>query len=235
MITPSVPSEPIKRLFRSKPATSLRTGPPTATSSPRGDDDLEPTHPRTGDAVLERVRATRVRRDVAADLRILRRARVGREEETALAHQTAEVGRPQTGLDLDSPEERIEGVNDPEPIESEDDAARKRHGSAGEAGSTAPRDDRDLPLVAPGDDLGHLVPSARKDDRGGFPCKPAGLGLVMEESGRRGFEDVLGSDDQDEVPADRGLRGHLRARLGVVEKRRPGFGVEEVESARVER
>ena len=67
------------------------------------EDRLEAGHPGAGRAVLEGVRSAGVGRDVAADLRLLGRARVGREEQPVLTRQTADVGGCQARLDADPP------------------------------------------------------------------------------------------------------------------------------------
>ena len=68
------------------------------------DDDLEPRHPGSGDPVLVGVRATGVGGDVPADLRLLGRARIGREEKASFAREPPYLARPETGLDVDPPE-----------------------------------------------------------------------------------------------------------------------------------
>ena len=75
------------------------------------DDGLEPRHPRARDAVLEAVRTAGVRRDVAADLRLLGRARIGREAQAVLTCEPAHGVRRDSGVDLHAPLERIQGAN----------------------------------------------------------------------------------------------------------------------------
>ena len=123
----------------------------------RRHDDLEPCHPCAGDAVLERVRTARIRRDVAADLRLLGRAWIGREEQTALARDAAQLRGAHTRVDLDAPEQWVEGAHAVESFERDHDAAVERHRAAGVAGSPAARDDRNAVRVAPRDDLGDLL------------------------------------------------------------------------------
>jgi hypothetical protein len=86
----------------------LRIGRRPRISSPGATDRLEPGHPVAGDAVLERVRAAGVRRDVAADLRLLGGAGIGREQQAALARDAPQRPRGDPGLDLDPPELRLE-------------------------------------------------------------------------------------------------------------------------------
>ena len=57
------------------------------------DDRLQPGHPGARDPVLEGVRTAGVGGDVAADLRLLGGAGIGREEEAVLARQPADLGR----------------------------------------------------------------------------------------------------------------------------------------------
>ena len=77
--TPSVPSEPTISAPEVVAGDVLAGGPPIAGSARRGRRDLEAGDPVPGHAVLERARAAGVGRDVAADLRLLGGARVGRE------------------------------------------------------------------------------------------------------------------------------------------------------------
>ena len=67
----------------------------------------------------------------------------------------------------------------PQPLEPEHDAA-ERDGAAREAGAAAARRDRDVVLVAPGDDLGDLVGGPRQHDRVRVPAQAARLGRVRE-------------------------------------------------------
>ena len=65
----------------------------------RSEHGLEAGDPGAGGAVLERVRSGRVRRDVAADLRQLGRARIRSEEEAALADPALQGRGRHAGLD----------------------------------------------------------------------------------------------------------------------------------------
>ncbi|OLE01505.1 MAG: hypothetical protein AUG91_01160 [Actinobacteria bacterium 13_1_20CM_4_69_9] len=153
----------------------------------RRDDHLEAHHPRTGDAVLVRVRPARVRRDVAADLGLLGRAGIWCEEEPALARHAPHLGRPEAGLDLDAPEERIEGAHAVEPLERQHDSAVERDGTTRIARTAAARNDRHSALVAPGDDLGDFLCRPRQRNRVGATVEPTRLGHVRQVcGGRRG-------------------------------------------------
>jgi hypothetical protein len=131
----------------------------------RRKDRLDPGDPAAGHAVLKCVRPARVRRDVAADLRLFGCAWVRREVETVLAREAAHVTGANAGLDVDPPEQRVEGTDAGQPLEADDHPAVDRHRSARIAGAASPRDDRRVVLVAPGDDRGNLLGGARKDDR----------------------------------------------------------------------
>ena len=102
------------------------------------------------------MRAARVGGDVAADLRLLGRTGVGREEQAVLAREPAHVGGRHPGLDLHPPEQRVDRADPAQPLEREDDPA-ERDRAAREAGAAAARRDRDVVLVAPGDDLRDLL------------------------------------------------------------------------------
>ena len=83
-----------------------------------------------------------------------------------------------------------------------------RHRAAGEPGAAAARDDRDVVGVAPCDDGGHLIRARGQRDRVGASAQVAGLGGVDEVLARRTGEDVLGSEQADELA---GYRGSQRA------------------------
>jgi len=60
------------------------------------------------DAVLECVRTSGVRRDVAADLRLLGRTGVGWVVQPAFARELRHLGGGAAGLDFHPPEQRVE-------------------------------------------------------------------------------------------------------------------------------
>src|SRR6266550_2541662 len=111
-------------------------------------DHLEPGHPLAGDAVLERVRPTSVRGDVAADLRLLGGARIWSKQQAALACDPPQFGSAKPRLDLDAPQERVERTHAVETFEGEDDTAVERHSTGGITRATAARDDCDAVRVA---------------------------------------------------------------------------------------
>ena len=137
------------------------------------DHDLDPRHPVAGDAVLERVRAAGVAGDVAADLRDLGRARVGREAEAALAREPLHVAGRDARLDVHPPEQRIELAHLVQPLEADHDAALDRDRTAGEAGAAAARGQRHVVLVAPAHHRRDLVDGRRHDHRVGRPLHAA--------------------------------------------------------------
>ena len=125
------------------------------------------------------MRAARVRGDVAADLRLLGGAGIGREEEPVLAGEAAHVRRRDAGFDFHPPEQRIDRADAAQPLEPEDDAA-ERHRAAREAGAAATGRDRGVVLVAPGDHLRDLGRGAGEHDGVGAAAEPAGLGRILE-------------------------------------------------------
>ena len=124
-----------------------------------------PGHPVAGDAVLERVRPAGVARDVAADLRDLGGAGVGREAQAALACQPLHVGGGDARLDVHAPEQRVVRAHLVQALEADHDAALDRDRSAGEPCAAAARGQRHVVLVAPAHDRGDLVDARREDDR----------------------------------------------------------------------
>ena len=146
----------------------------------RRDHRLDPGHPVAGDAVLERVRAAGVAGDVAADLRDLGGAGVGREAQAALARQPLHVAGRDARLDVHAPEQRVERAHLVQALEADHDAALDRDRAAGEPGAAAARGQRHVVLVAPAHDRGDLV-DARQGGRPRLPF-PARRG----PSGRRG-------------------------------------------------
>ena len=94
--------------------------------SPGGITASMPGHPVAGDAVLEGVRAAGVAGDVAADLRDLCRARVGREAQAALAREPLDVAGGDARLDVHAPEQRIELAHLVQALETDHDPALDR-------------------------------------------------------------------------------------------------------------
>src|SRR5207249_3015981 len=74
----------------------------------RGDHRFQAGHPAAGHAVLEGMRTARVGGEIAADLRLLGRSRVGWKEQAALAHDAAKLGGAEPRLDPDPPQQRVE-------------------------------------------------------------------------------------------------------------------------------
>ena len=167
---------------------------------------FEPRDPGAGDAVFEGVRAAGVCSDVAADLRLLGRPGIRREEETALADDAAQLGGPEACLDEDPPEQRIERANAREPLERDDDPTVERHGPGGEAGSSSARDDRNAAVVTPPDNLGYLVGGSRHDDGVGAAPDSARLGLVGEVGRGSAIEDGFGREERAQLALHDGGR-----------------------------
>ena len=136
----------------------------------RRDDRLEPRHPCPGGAVLVCVRPGGVRRDVAADLRLLSGARVGGEHQPAVARERVHGRRLHARLDMHPPEQRVELPHPVEPVEREHDPAVERHRARRNTRPAAARRDRHVVLVAPCDDGRDLVRARREHD---------GVGLAL--------------------------------------------------------
>ncbi len=126
------------------------------------------------------MRAAGVCGDVPTELGLLGGARVGRVEEAGLAGPAAEVGGDRARLDRGAPHAWIEVSDFFQVLEAQDHAAIERNGSAGEPGPAAPRDDRDVVLVAPGHCLGDIVGILREGDRVRFAAQVAALGGVAQ-------------------------------------------------------
>ena len=156
---PSVPSRADEQRRQVVRRDVLARRPAEADELARRDDRLQAGDPRAGDAVLERVRPAGVRRDVAADRRRLRGARVGRVQQAALARQARDVGGQHAGLDLHPPQQRVELADAPSAarVDTTTDRRLGRHRAARVARAAAARDDRHVALVAPGDDRGDLL------------------------------------------------------------------------------
>ena len=131
-----------------------------------------------GDAVLEGVRAAGVRRDVAADLRLLggardRAGRAGRSRARA-------GGRRPSCTPASTGSARAAGRTSARASSrsSASTTPPDRHRAAGVAGAAAARHDRHVVLVAPGDDRRDLLRARRQHDRVGAPAQAARLGRV---------------------------------------------------------
>ena len=183
----------------------------------RRDDRLETGHPAARDAVLERVRAACVRGDVAADLGLLRRAGIGREEQAALARQQLDALRAHARLDVHPPQQRLEGAHAAEAVEREDDASFDRHRATGEARAAAARGQGHVVLVAPAEHAGDLVGRAREDDCVGAALDAARLGRVPAPDRIRAVQDGLVPEQRGELAT---RRRHRRLRLRRLRPRR---------------
>jgi hypothetical protein len=135
-----------------------------------------------------------VRRDVAADVRLLRRPRVARKEKPVVASASAQVGGSHARLHLDTPELRDERADRLEAVGGEDDAS-VGHGASGEPRASTSRHYRNVALVAPGERCGCLVCAPRKDDRVGPTLDPAFLGSVTKKLRGRPGEDLLSAEE----------------------------------------
>ncbi len=133
------------------------------------DHRFDPRHPVAGDAVLEGVRPAGVAGDVAADLRDLGRAGIGREPQAALAREALDVAGRDAGLDVHAPQQRVELAHLVQALEADHDATLDRDRPTGEPGAAAAGSQRRVGLVAPAHDRGDLLDARREDDGVGGP------------------------------------------------------------------
>ena len=158
----------------------LAQPPAEADELARCDRHLEARHPGAGDAVLERVRPAGVGRDVAAELRLLGGAGIGRVVEAVLAREPLHLVRRDAALDLAAPLERLERPDRPQPGEGDDDPA-VGNGAARVAAAAAARGQGHVVLVAPRE---------RADDVVGRPREHDGVGAAAQAAGLRRVEQV---------------------------------------------
>ena len=163
-------------------------------------DDLEPGHPLPRDAVLERVRPTGVRGDVAADLRLLGGAWIGSKQQAALACDPSQFPGAKSRFDLDAPDERVERTHVVETFERENDSTVERHRSPGVPCPAAARHDGDAVRVTPRDDFGDFLCCPWKRDGICATDESACLGHVRQVGGGR-CDDVRG-DRRAQLPLD---------------------------------
>ena len=161
------------------------------------------------------MRATGVRSDVAADLRLLGRPGVRGEEETALSDDAAQLGRPQACLDEDPPEERIERANAREPLEGDDHTTVERHCPGGEARASPTRNDWNTLFVTPPDNPGYFLGTPREHDGVSAAPDTARLGLIGEVGRRSAVEDGFVREER----AQRALHGGGHETVTVVASR----------------
>jgi hypothetical protein len=154
---------------------------------------------------------SRIRRHVPADLRLLGRAGVRREEEPALTGQPAYHGRPHPRLDAHAPEEGLERPHPVEALEREDDAAFQRHGAGREARAAAAGHDRNVVGVAPAEDGRHVLGRLREGDSVRAPVQAPPLRLVAQVRSRVAREHAARAEQAFELSAQR-ARGHFRRR-----------------------
>ena len=118
------------------------------------------------------MRPAGVRGDVAADLRLLGRARVGREQQAALAREPPDVAGRHARLDVHPPEQRLERAHARQPLEGEHDPAAERDGPAGQPVPPPRGTIGDAALVAPGQHRGDLLRAPGQTTASARPCNP---------------------------------------------------------------
>ena len=160
---------------------------------------FEPGDPGAGDAVLERMRPAGVGGDIAAELGLLGRAGIGREEQPVLPGAAAEVGGHHTGLDCGAPKLGVEVPGLAQSFEAEHDPAVERDGSAGEPGAATARDDRDVVLVAPAHGPRDRVRVGGQRDRVRPAAEIAALGGVAQVDARVAGPDRFGSEQRGQI------------------------------------
>ncbi len=194
------------------PGDVLAVGPAEREHLAGRDDGLQARHPRAGRPVLEGVRPAGVGRDVAADLRLLGGAGVGREVEPVLAREALHVARGHAGLGVDPPQRGLQFADRAQALQRAHHPAVERHRSTREAGAAAARDQRDVALVAERHHGGHLGGAAGAHDEVGAAVQATAAGgvvVVRREPGAgplvrlapplRGRESVLGAHDACEL------------------------------------
>ena len=148
------------------------------------------------------MRTAGVRRDIAADLRLVGGAGIGRKEEAVLADDAPEIRRSYTGLDLDPPKQGIERAHVRHSLEGNDDAALDRHGAPRVTRAAASRHDRDPSLVAPRHRGRDLLLPAREANGISVPMQPACLRLVGEVRGGRPRQDGVIAQQPPQIALD---------------------------------
>jgi len=88
-----------------------------------------------------------------------------------------------------------EGADPGQPLEPEHDAPVERDGAPGIAGAAAAGDERNVVLVAPGEDARDLVGARGKDDGVGPAAETAPLGLIAQVRRRPFQNDALARED----------------------------------------
>jgi hypothetical protein len=145
--------------------------------------------------------------DVAADLRLLGRSGIRREEETALADDPAKLSRPEACLYPDAPEEWIERADAREALERDNYSAVERNRPCGEAGPAPAGDECNTTFVAPRDDLGYFLDGLREDHGVGAARDPSRLGLVSQVGRRSAVEDRSRREERAQIASQ--LSGHV--------------------------
>ena len=159
---PSVPSEPTNAPSRSGPSSQTEQLDELAV----GQHDLGREHVVRREAVLQAVRAAGVLRDVAADRADLLRRRVGRVVEPVGGDGTRNVEVRDPRLDNDLAALDVDLEDPRQSRERDDDPLRDRQRTSGEAGTRAPRNERQPLVVADAHDRLHLVHRAgQRDER----------------------------------------------------------------------
>ena len=195
VITPSVPSEPINRLFRSYPATSLPVQPPNCTSSPGASTA---SNPLTQSPVTPYFSACGPPALVATlppicDCSAAPGSGANNSPFSRASRCTWRVRHAR--LRLHSPKRRIELAHATAGARASNDPAVHRHRTAGKARAPATGDDRHLVCIAPAHHRGHLLGASRQHHRLGAPLHPAAARAVaVVGRSRRHIQHVLGAD-----------------------------------------
>jgi hypothetical protein len=157
------------------------------------------------DAVLERVRAAGVLRDIATDRARLLRRRVGSVEKAVLAHGVGDVEINDTAFDLDAAALEIDRDNPVHPRSADHHGRPHRQRAAGEPGTGAARNERDLSPPQRAQNFAHLFGRAGQHEHVGcaFLDRPA-VALVNLEL-RRARHDSVIAGDSPQLRDERGL------------------------------
>ena len=176
------------------------------------ENELDAEHVIGHGAVAQRVRASGVRGDVAADGRDALARRIRGEEQTDVARRRGDREVRHAGLDHRDPRDRIDRNDPPHACRRYDDRVGAGDRPAGETRARAARDDARALGARRAHDLSDFLGRARENDRGRRAAIEPGVVFPHEEI-LRTPEDVLVATDLDEAPHQRARRCSVHLRI----------------------